>query len=43
MPNITTTVYLSDEDYNEKFLPRKQEILNDMRNHIREKLGIRKR
>jgi hypothetical protein len=40
MPNITTTLYLSDEVYNEKFLPRKKEILDKMRATIREELGI---
>ena len=43
MPNVTTTLYLSDEAYNEKFLPRKKEILNNMREHIRKQLGIKKK
>jgi hypothetical protein len=43
MPNITTTMYLSDEDYNEKFLPRKKEILDKMRSIIRKELNITKR
>jgi len=42
MPNVTTTLYLSDEVYNEKFLPKKKEILNEMREHIRKQLGIKK-
>ena len=41
MPNIQPTLYLSDEDYNEKYLPRKKEILNKMRNNIRKQLGIK--
>ena len=40
MPNIATTLYLSDKDYKEKYLPRKNEILDKMRNFIREELGI---
>ena len=40
MPNITTTLYLSDEVYQSKFLPRKKEILDKMRTSIREELGI---
>lgn len=43
MPNINTTLYLSDEDYNEKYLPRKQEILGKMREVIRDELGIEKK
>jgi hypothetical protein len=42
MPNVTTTLYLSDEVYNEKFLPRKKEILDSMREYIRKELGITK-
>jgi len=42
MPNVTTTLYLSDEDYNEKYLPRKKEILDKMRKFIRDELGIEK-
>jgi len=40
MPNITTTLYISDDVYNKKFLPRKSEILNKMRNEIRKELGL---
>jgi|AntAceMinimDraft_16_1070373.scaffolds.fasta_scaffold612716_1 hypothetical protein len=40
MPNITTTLYLSDEVYKSKFLPRKTEILDKMRISIREELGV---
>jgi hypothetical protein len=40
MPNITTTLYLSDEDYNDKFMPRKKEILNRMREVVRKELGV---
>ena len=40
MPNVTTTLYLSDEVYNEKFLPRKKEVLDKMRANIREELGV---
>jgi len=43
MPNINTTLYLSDEDYNEKFLPRKAEILEKMRVEVRKELGIVKK
>ncbi len=43
MPNISTTLYLSDEDYNEKFLPRKTEILNIMRSAVRKELGVEKK
>lgn len=38
MPNIATTVYISDKDYAEKFLPRKKEILEKMRTVIRKEL-----
>jgi len=40
MPNISTTMYLNDIDYNEKYMPRKEEILKKMRSYIREELGI---
>jgi len=40
MPNITTTLYLSEECYNEEYLPRKKEICNKMRNIIRKELGL---
>lgn len=43
MPNITTTLYIPDEIYNEKFLPRKKEILTRMRDEIRKELGITKK
>ena len=43
MPNVNTTLYLSDDDYNEKYLPRKKEILEKMRKFIREELGIEKK
>ncbi len=43
MPNVNTTLYLSDDDYNEKYLPRKKEILEKMRIFIREELGIAKK
>lgn len=43
MPNVATTIYLSDEDYNEKFIPRKTEILQKMRDYVREELGIVKK
>lgn len=43
MPTVTTTLYLSDEDYNEKYLPKKQEVLNKMRIFIRNYLGIKKK
>ena len=42
MPNISTTLYLSDDDYNTKYLPRKKEILEVMRDAVREELGIAK-
>jgi hypothetical protein len=42
MPNVNTTLYLSDEDYHDKFLPRKKEILEQMRKSVREQLGITK-
>ena len=42
MPNINTTLYLSDDDYNKKFLPKKKEVLEKMRNFIREELKIDK-
>lgn len=42
MPNITTTMYLRDEDY-ARFLERKTEILHKMREVIREELGIEKK
>ena len=40
MPNVTTTLYLSDEDFNEKFMPRKKEILSKMREAIRKELKV---
>jgi len=40
MPNINTTLYLSDDDYNKKYIPRKREILDKMRVFIRKELGI---
>lgn len=40
MPNITTTLYLNDEDYKEKFLPNKEEILSKMRRKVCEELDI---
>lgn len=43
MPNISTTLYLSDKDYEEKFIPRKTEILEKMRQVVREELGITKK
>ena len=43
MPNVNTSMYLSDEDYNEKFMPRKKEILNKMREFIRKELDIVKK
>jgi len=43
MPNVNTTLYLSDDDYNEKYLPRKKDILEKMRKFIREELGIEKK
>jgi len=43
MPNISTTLYLSDKDYNERYLPRKKEILEKMRKYIRQELGIEKK
>ena len=39
MPNISTTVYVSDEIYQKKYMPNKDMILKDMRDIIREKLG----
>lgn len=42
MPNVTTTLYLSDEVYNNKFMPRKKEILKKMRAEVRKELGIEK-
>ena len=42
MPNINTTLYLSDEDYNDKYLPKKKEILEKMRAFIRKELGVQK-
>ena len=43
MPNISTTLYLSDEDYKAKFLPRKLEVLEFMREAVRKELGITKK
>lgn len=40
MPNISTTVYLNDEDY-QKYLEQKEEILKLMRDTVRTKLGIK--
>ena len=40
MPNIHTTLYLSDKDYKEKYLPKKTEILQLMRDTVRKELGI---
>ena len=42
MPNINTTMYLSDEDY-AKFLDRKTEVLDLMREAVRKELGIKKK
>jgi len=35
MPNVNSTLYISDEDYINKFLPNKKEILGRMREIIR--------
>ena len=43
MPNVTTTLYLSDEVYNKDFLPKKKEIMEKMRSHIRDQLGVKVR
>lgn len=40
MPNVSTTVYLSDDDYVNKFKPRKKEIMQKMRDFIRAELDI---
>jgi len=39
MPNINTTMYLADADY-DKYITRKKEILNKMRDYIRKELGV---
>lgn len=41
MPTVNTTLYLSDIDY-VKYLERKDEILDKMREFIRQELGITK-
>ena len=43
MPNITTTLYVSDEDYVEKYEPNKQKIVQRMREIMREEMGISKK
>ena len=40
MPNVSATLYLSDDDYNTKYLPRKKEILAKMRTLIKIELGV---
>ena len=40
MPNITTTLYLSDEDYVDKYEPNKSKILKRMREIMRAEMGI---
>lgn len=42
MPNITTTLYVSDEDYVNKYEPNKDKILKRMRDIMREEMGISK-
>ena len=43
MPNITTSMYMTDEEYSEYFLPNKKRILQVMRETVRKELGLRQR
>lgn len=40
MPNISTTLYVSDDVYKNKFMPRKKQVLRAMREAVRKELGI---
>lgn len=41
MPNITTTLYLNDEDYYKKYLPNKKVAQAKMREELRKFLGVK--
>lgn len=41
MPNIATTIYVNDEIYAKKYMPRKQEILKKIRSMVRKELGLK--
>lgn len=40
MPNATITLYVSDEDYINKFIPQKKKVYKMMRDKVREEMGI---
>ena len=39
MPNISTTLYVSDDVYEKKYLPHKDSILKMMREEVRKELS----
>lgn len=38
MPNINTTMYVTDEEYTNYFMPQKKEILKLMRETVRKEM-----
>lgn len=39
MPNISTTLYVSDDVFKNKYMPRKKAIMSKMREYIKKELN----